>query len=101
STLSTKPSNSGGNSTPKSSQEKSKAGNSSSSSANLSSSKLANKPSFSPSKPDLTDKLRKDGKLTTDERKCCLENNLCMFCRGTGHFTDKCHKKAKKAKACA
>ena len=27
-----------------------------------------------------------------------LDNNLCMFCRGTGHFTDKCPKKSSKAK---
>jgi len=34
-----------------------------------------------------------------DERKQHLDNNLCMFCRGTGHFADNCPKKTKKAKA--
>ncbi|KIN94581.1 hypothetical protein M404DRAFT_34922 [Pisolithus tinctorius Marx 270] len=44
-------------------------------------------------------KLRKDGKLTPEEHKHCIEGNLCMFCRGPGHFTEKCPKKARKAKA--
>ena len=64
-----------------------------------SSSKPANKPASGSTWPDLTAKLGKDGKLTADEQKQRLKNNLCMFCRGTGHFTDKCHKKVKQAKA--
>jgi len=55
--------------------------------------------SSSGSKPDLTNKLGKDGKLTADECKWWLENNLCMFCGGTGHLVDNCPKKSKKAKA--
>ena len=72
--------------------ERSKSGNSATS--------PPSKTSFSgSSKLDLNDKLGKDGKLMAAERKRRLDNNLCMFCRGTGHFTDKCPKKTSKAKA--
>jgi len=94
----TKPSNSGGNSS-NSGQEKSKTGNPSSSANSSGSSKVTSNQSSSGSRPDLTNKLGKDGKLTADERKRRLDNNLCMFCRGTGHFADNCPKKTKKAKA--
>jgi len=93
----TKSSNSGGNSS-NSSQEKSKTGNSPSS-ANSGPSKMTSNQSSSGSRPDLTNKLGKDGKLTADERKRHLDNNLCMFWGGTGHFADNCPKKTKKAKA--
>ncbi|KIM65629.1 hypothetical protein SCLCIDRAFT_22529 [Scleroderma citrinum Foug A] len=91
STLSPKPSNSGGNS--------SKSGDTTSSASTSSSSKPSNKPTSGSTWLDLTAKLGKDGKLTADERKRCLNNNLCMFCGGTRHFADKCHKKVKQAKA--
>ena len=93
----TKSSNSRGNSS-NSGQEKSKTRNPSSSTNSGSSKTTSNQPSSS-SRLDLTNKLGKDGKLTADECKWHLENNLCMFCGGTGHFTDNCPKKTKKAKA--
>ena len=96
----TKSSNSGGNSS-NSGQEKSKTGNPSSSTNSSGSSKATSNQSSSGSRPDLTNTLGKDGKLTADERKRRLDNNLCMFCGGTGHFADNCPKKTKKAKACA
>jgi len=89
---------SGGNSS-KPGKEKSKASNTSSS-APAGSSKTTSNPSSSGSnRPDLTNKLGKDGKLPTDERKQHLDNNLCMFCGGPGHFAYNCPKKTKKAKA--
>ncbi|KAG6327928.1 hypothetical protein ID866_11161 [Astraeus odoratus] len=51
------------------------------------------------SNPDVTGKLGKDGKLTPEERKQCLDNKLCMFCRDDGHFSNNCPKKANKGKA--
>jgi len=94
----TKSPNSGGNSS-NSGQEKSKTGNPSSSANSSGSSKATSNQSSSSSRLDLTNKLGKDGKLTADEYKRCLENNLCMFCGGTSHFADNCPKKTKKAKA--
>jgi len=93
----TKSSNSRGNSS-NSGQEKSKTRNPSSSTNSGSSKTTSNQPS-SGSRLDLINKLAKDGKLTADEHKWHLENNLCMFCGGTGHFVDNCPKKTKKAKA--
>jgi len=94
----TKSSNSGGNSS-NSGREKSKTGNPPSSANSSGSSKVTSNQSSSGSRPDLTNKLGKDRKLTADKRKRRLEHNLCMFCGGTGHFADNCPKKTKKAKA--
>jgi len=93
-----KSSDSGGNSS-KSGKEKSKAGNTSSPAATGSSKTTNNLSSSGSNRLDLTNKLGKDGKLTADERKRHLDNNLCMFCGGPGHFADNCPKKTKKAKA--
>jgi hypothetical protein len=43
-------------------------------------------------KPDLSSKLGKDGKLTPEERQCHFNNNLCLFCGGTGHTAKECTK---------
>ena len=93
-----KSSDSGGNSS-KPGKEKSKAGNTSSSAPTGLSKTTSNPSSSGSNRPDLTNKLGKDGKLTTDERKWHLDNNLCMFCGGPSHFADNCPKKTKKAKA--
>ncbi|KAG6327891.1 hypothetical protein ID866_11198 [Astraeus odoratus] len=51
------------------------------------------------STPDLSNKLGKDSKLTAAEHKRHFNLNLCMFCGGNSHFSDKCPKKEAKAKA--
>ena len=42
---------------------------------------------------DLSSKLASNGKLTSDERKKCLENNLCLYCGAEDHKLDFCSKK--------
>ena len=42
--------------------------------------------------PDLSDKLGKDGKLTSQERQQRFDNNLCMFCGRSGHVAKECPK---------
>ncbi|KIO11148.1 hypothetical protein M404DRAFT_20647 [Pisolithus tinctorius Marx 270] len=97
-----KSSSSGNNNQPKTGQEKAKTGsnnnnnNNSGTSPKPASLKPGNNNNSSKPEPS---KLGKDGKLTPEERKHRIEGNLCMFCRGPGHFTDKCPKKAGKAKA--
>ncbi|KAF8624908.1 hypothetical protein AX17_006979 [Amanita inopinata Kibby_2008] len=52
-------------------------------------------PSFSSApkpKPDLTNKLGKDGKLNSNERKRRMENNLCLYCGAGGHTAKDCRK---------
>ena len=44
------------------------------------------------SSPDLTGKLGKDNKLTLQERQCCMDNSLCLFCGKTEHITKECPK---------
>jgi Retrotransposon gag protein len=53
------------------------------------------KPKLKDSKPttprvDLSGKLDSKGKLTQQERQCWIDKNLCLFCRGSGHWTDTC-----------
>ena len=50
----------------------------------------------------IANKLGKDGKLTLQERQCCFDNNLCMFCGNPGHSAKDCPKSSSstsKAKA--
>ena len=42
---------------------------------------------------DLSSKLASNGKLTSDEHKKCLENNLCLYCSAGDHKLDSCPKK--------
>jgi hypothetical protein len=35
-------------------------------------------------------KLKKWGKLSPEERKHCIDNNLCLYCRKTGHKVAEC-----------
>ena len=63
--------------------------------SNLSSGSTSSKGSTSESKklnPDLSSKLRKDGKLTPQERQRCLDKNLCLFCSASGHMAKDCLK---------
>jgi len=46
---------------------------------------------------ELSDKLGKDGKLTSEERKCRFDMNLCMFCGATGHKAKDCPKSGSRA----
>jgi len=79
-------------------------GTASQSKANLAASSAKNpssKPSPSPApkkqpntpQVDLSSKLASNGKLTSDERKKCLENNLCLYCSAGDHKLDSCPKK--------
>ena len=42
---------------------------------------------------DLSSKLASNGKLTSDEHKKRLENNLCLYCGAGDHKLDSCPKK--------
>ena len=42
---------------------------------------------------DLFSKLASNGKLTSDEHKKHLENNLCLYCGTRDHKLDSCPKK--------
>ena len=53
------------------------------------------------STPDLSSKLRKDRKLTPQERQHHLDKNLCLFCGAPDHRAADCNKATATAKACA
>ena len=61
----------------------------------------SSKPSLSPApkkqpntpQVDLSSKLASNGKLTSDERKKHLENNLYLYCGAGDHKLDSCSKK--------
>jgi hypothetical protein len=57
------------------------------------------KPSTSSSsqQPDLSSKLGKDGKLTTEERQRRMDMRLCLFCGGPGHTARDCSKSTSRA----
>ena len=42
---------------------------------------------------DLSFKLANNGKLTSDECRKCLKNNLCLYCGAGDHKLDSCPKK--------
>jgi len=42
---------------------------------------------------DLSSKLASNGKLTSNERKKHLKNNLCLYCDAGDHKLDSCPKK--------
>ena len=56
---------------------------------------LSPAPKKQPNTPwvDLSSKLASNGKLTSDECKKCLENNLCLYCSAEDHKLDFCSKK--------
>ena len=61
----------------------------------------SSKPSLSPTpkkqpntpQVDLSSKLASNSKLTSDECKKCLKNNLCFYCSAGDHKLDSCPKK--------
>jgi len=61
----------------------------------------SSKPSLSPTpkkqpntpRVDLSSKLASNGKLTSNEHKKRLENNLCLYCSAGDHKLDSCPKK--------
>ena len=73
--------------------------NKASSSPVASSAKNSSSPSTAPKKQpntpwvDLSSKLSSNGKLTSDERKKHLKNNLCLYCSAGDYKLDSCPKK--------
>jgi len=57
------------------------------------SSSIAKSPFPSTPHVDLSDKLGKDGKLNSNERKCCIDNNFYLYCGSKDHKIDGCPRK--------
>ena len=51
-------------------------------------SSIIKSPSLSTPRVDLSNKLGRDGKLNGNERKCRINNNLCLYCRSKDHKVD-------------
>ena len=86
------------------SEKKPETSSSNSTKQNPSASTSSNNNKPSTSLTSISNKLGKDGKLSTEECQRCFDNNLCLYCGGTGHKTTDCKKVAastSKAKACA
>ena len=49
---------------------------------------------LSASSTSISDKLGKDGKLSAEEHQRHFDNNLCLYCGGTGYKTADCRKAA-------
>ena len=43
-------------------------------------------------RPDLMDKLGKDGKLTPQEQQRCMDGGLCLLCASSSHMIKDCPK---------
>ena len=56
-------------------------------------SSIVKSPSPSTLYVDLSNKLGRDGKLNGNEHKCCIDNNLCLYCRLKDHKVDGCPRK--------
>jgi len=57
------------------------------------SSSMAKSPSPSTPRVDLSNKLGRDRKLNSNERKRRIDNNLCLYCRSKDHKIDGCPRK--------
>jgi len=57
------------------------------------SSSIAKSPSPSTLRVNLSDKLGRDRKLNGNEHKCCINNNLCLYCGLKDHKVDRCPRK--------
>jgi hypothetical protein len=70
-----------------------------SSSSGNHSSKPSGSNSNSSNKSFLDGKLGKNGKLTSQERQRRVDNNLCLFCGGSGHKVNECPRKNSSSEA--
>ena len=88
--------------TPASNNNSNQSRNNNNSNNNNKSNKPAKGSSSSGNSASIADKLGKDGKLAREERQRRFDNNLCLYCGGTGHTAANCNKSSSsssKAKA--